>query len=178
QTVLIIDWSLNGRGIAADLSVSSRPGFCEVLQGTATFSNVVQLVPKTRIQIIPSGAAYAQGGDGLDPDQLNLILDALDEAYDQILIVAERPQAAILFEAIQGRIDAGVSVINSLDDVELVSNHEGQDRRGHFLGFETTDIELVNYVDASTLGAGSPPSLAGAAGLSSSAVQLKSVSVG
>ncbi len=40
----------------------------------------------------------------IDPDQMNLILDALDEAYDHIVVVGRHDEARKLFEAIEGRL--------------------------------------------------------------------------
>ncbi|MEO1207725.1 MAG: exopolysaccharide transport family protein [Pseudomonadota bacterium] len=147
QTVMVVDWDLEGLGIAHDMNVANRPGFCEVLLGTASFSEVVKPIPGTRIHMIASGAAYSPRLDdpeldGLDPDQLNLILDALDEAYDQIIVVATKPQATVLFEIIQGRFDAGITV---LDDANPMTS--GLTAPGTFLGFDVTDIELVHYAN-------------------------------
>ncbi|MEO1280938.1 MAG: hypothetical protein AAFV69_04295, partial [Pseudomonadota bacterium] len=118
---------------------------CEVLMGTANFGDVVRLVPGTHVHMIPSGAAFAASTDGLDPDQLNLILDALDEAYDQIIIIATKPQGGVLFEAIQGRFDAGVTVLGNEDLAAYTPS-----KPGTFLGFDVTDIELIHYANQPT----------------------------
>jgi succinoglycan biosynthesis transport protein ExoP len=67
-------------------------------------------------------------------------LDALDEAYEQIIVVAKLADARALFEAIQGRFDAGV-MVNAVARTTAVL----QDPPGTFLGFEVTDITLVRY---------------------------------
>lgn len=72
----------------------------------------------------------------LDPDQVNLALDALDTAYDHIVIVGSNQAARALFEAIQGRFDAGVIVSEGKRRTKLA------DAPGTFLGFEVADIEL------------------------------------
>ena len=73
----------------------------------------------------------------LDPDQLNLALDALDTAYDHIIVVGRTQAARALFEAIQGRFDAGVIVADGKRRASKLP-----DAPGTFLGFEVTDIEL------------------------------------
>ena len=73
----------------------------------------------------------------LDPDQLNLVLDALDTAYDHIIVVGKTNAVRALFEAIQGRFDAGVIVADGKRRTAKVI-----DAPGTFLGFEVTDIEL------------------------------------
>ncbi len=136
--VLLIDWNLDGKGISDELGLPTRPGFLELFRGTASFETVVKVVPGTRIQAIASGAAFAEGVNGLDSDQLNLLLDALDEAYDQIVVVAARWHARALFETIQGRFDAGVTLTVGAPDVI--------DENDTFLGFQVADIELLRLV--------------------------------
>ena len=72
----------------------------------------------------------------LDSDQINLALDALDTAYDHIVIVGSNQAARALFEAIQGRFDAGVIVSEGKRRARLT------EPAGTFLGFEVADIEL------------------------------------
>jgi hypothetical protein len=72
----------------------------------------------------------------LDPDQINLALDALDTAYDHIVVVGPNYATRALFEAIQGRFDAGVMVSEGKRRAKL------SEEPGTFLGFEVADIEL------------------------------------
>lgn len=143
KQTLIIDWSLEGTGIARTLSLPNAPGFIELLTSKSSFADVVRWVPGTSIHIIPSGWAVAGGPDSLDADQINLILDALDEAYDQIIVVGKYENARALFEAIQGRFDAGI-VASCEDD----HRHILDDRPETFLGFEVADIELIRFKPA------------------------------
>jgi hypothetical protein len=133
--VMLVDWSLDGHGAAESIGVRGGPGMAELLQGKAKFEDVVTRVPASGAHLIAAGGAAIEA-DALDPDQLNLTLDALDTAYDHIIVVSRNSAARALFEAIQGRFDAGVLV------------YEGKRRTaraeepGTFLGFEVTDIEL------------------------------------
>jgi len=43
-------------------------------------------------------------------EELNLMLDALDEVYDQIVVTGTHASAAALFEAIEGRMDVAIEV--------------------------------------------------------------------
>ena len=69
-------------------------------------------------------------------DQLNLVLDALDEAYAHIVVVGEQDSVRHLFETIQGRFDAGVIVSSSANSVL-------RDPPGTLLGFEVAEIEII-----------------------------------
>jgi len=95
------------------------------------------------IRRVPEGDAhFLTGGPGLDKiasedvERINLILDALDEAYDHILITGDRPELKRLFELIQGRIDAGV-LIDSMG-----ASRPNDAAPGVFLGYDVTDIEV------------------------------------
>ncbi|HEX9882063.1 MAG TPA: exopolysaccharide transport family protein [Hyphomicrobium sp.] len=134
--VMLVDWSLDGHGIAQSLGALPRPGLTELLLGEAKFEDVVARVPASSAQLIAAGGA-AEPDELLEPDQLNLTLDALDTAYDHIIVVGRTAAARALFEAIQGRFDAGVIVA---DDKRRPSKLP--DSPGTFLGFEVTDIEL------------------------------------
>ena len=137
KQTMIVDWNLEGAGIARQLNLPKAPGLIELIQGGARFAEVVRRVPGTQVHFIASGHAIAEGPTGLDAAHLNLILDALDEAYDHIVVVGQAKSASILFEAIQGRFDAGVIVSEP--------GYELSDPQGTFLGFEVADIDLVRF---------------------------------
>jgi tyrosine-protein kinase Etk/Wzc len=134
--VMLVDWSLDGRGIAQSLGIDPRPGIAELLVGEAKFEDVVARVPASNAQLIACGGGV-DAEELLDADQLNLALDALDTAYDHIIVTGKTSAARALFEAIQGRFDAGVIVA----DVKRRAS-KMPDVPGTFLGFEVTDIEL------------------------------------
>jgi uncharacterized protein involved in exopolysaccharide biosynthesis len=135
--VMLVDWSLDGHGIAESLGLRSRPGFAELLLGESKFEDVVSRMPHSSAQMIAAGGGAVEPEDLLDPDQLNLALDALDTAYDHIIVVGRMRAARALFEAIQGRFDAGVIVADENRRAARLPETPGT-----FLGFEVTDIEL------------------------------------
>jgi succinoglycan biosynthesis transport protein ExoP len=134
--VMLVDWSPEGHGIAEQMGANPRAGLNELLQGRAKFEDVVTRVPGSGAHFIPAGTAVLDRDTLLDPDQLNLTLDALDTAYDHIVIVARNDVAHALFEAILGRFDAGIIVS------EPKRRSTIPDMPGTFLGFEVADIEL------------------------------------
>ncbi len=141
---LLIDWAIDGKGIASELGLPRSPGFSDLMRGAASFSNTVSRIPGSPVHLIASGSAFAEGQDGLDADQLNLVLDALDEAYEHIIVVASEPSARILFETIQGRFDAGVALVG-----EATARSQTMVRPGQFLGFDVSDIELLCHAPQS-----------------------------
>lgn len=134
--VILIDWSPEGHGIAERMGFEPRAGLNELLQGKATFEDVVTRIPASGAHFIPAGTAVLDRDTVLDPDQLNLTLDALDTAYDHIVVAARNDVARALFEAILGRFDAGIVIS------EPKRRGAMPDVPGSFLGFEVTDIEL------------------------------------
>ena len=140
QSVLIVDWSLAGRSSVSASTGAPSPGMTELLCNSASFEDVIRQVPGTSLQIIAPGAAADDVDTLLDPSRLNLVLDALDEAYDQIVIAAAHDDARLLFKAIEGRVDAGVRV----------SQSGQQAPEGNFLGYDVEDIRLFDVHTADT----------------------------
>jgi tyrosine-protein kinase Etk/Wzc len=135
--VMLVDWSPDGHGAAEAIGVQGAPGIVDLLEARAKFEDVVTRLPGSNAQLIPAGAGSTTATALLDPDQVNLVLDALDTAYDHIVVVGRNKAARALFEAIQGRFDAGVIVADGKRRGPRV-----MDAPGMFLGFEVTDIEL------------------------------------
>ena len=84
--------------------------------------------------------------EDIDPDQLNLVLDALDEAYNHIIVTGGHDECRTLFEAIQGRFDAGVLVHDAKKPARVL-----QHLPGTFLGFEVADIDVVRMEKVNTI---------------------------
>ena len=134
--VILVDWSPSGQGLAATAGVTAAQGLTELLTGAVGFDDVVQKLPQSPVHFISCGAPL--DGVDVDPDQLNLVLDALDEAYDYIVVSGQNEDARVLFEAIQGRFDAGILVTDPKKRTSVL-----QDPPGTFLGFEVTDIDVI-----------------------------------
>lgn len=145
QQVVVVDWSVNENGFCRRIGLAAVPGFNDLARGDASFEDVIHSVPDSQVHVVPCGASLGGGAvdQVIDSEKLNLLLDALDEAYDQIIVVARPADARTLFEAIQGRFDAGVTVTSGLRSAATL-----QDPPGTFLGFEVTDITLVRFCRA------------------------------
>ena len=138
--VILIDWSPSGRSIGGLTGTGSGRGMTELLLGDVSFDEVVNRVPGSSVHFIGCGAPLDEALSEIEPDQLDLVLDALDEAYDHIVVVGSHDDARQLFEAIQGRFDAGVLVA---DDKKRASVLD--DPAGTFLGFEVSDIDVIKF---------------------------------
>ena len=138
QPTVLIEWSFGGALLARQIGVASAPGMAELVAGSATFEDVIAAVPGTGCHFIAAGHCLGEVEAAFDPDQVNLVLDALDEAYAHIVVVGEHDAVRTLFETIEGRFDAGIIVVDPSLPVPVL-----RDPDGTFLGFEVADIELI-----------------------------------
>lgn len=136
HTVIMVDWSLNGQGIAESLGLPTWPGFNELIDGRARFEDVVRSFSDSEVHVIPCGRGLSD--DLIDSDSINFLLDALDDVYEHIVVVARTHAAQRLFEAIQGRFDCGVTLVGDDEEKALVRARGA----ASFLGFEVEGIEL------------------------------------
>ena len=138
--VILVDWSPSVDGLARQLQLPARPGINELLLGTANFEDVIKRLPGSEVHFIASGEAVSDRTVLDDADRLNLVLDALDEAYDHILVHGTHKDASALFEAIQGRFDVGLTVVSGKRRPGVL-----EDAPGSFLGFDVSDLDIVQY---------------------------------
>ncbi len=140
--VIVLDWSLDEMGFARRIGLPTIPGFNDLVHGAATFEDVVHSLQNNKVQVIPSGSSLGNvpGENKPNAEMLNLLLDALDEVYDHIIVTAMLGDAQSLFEEIEGRFDAGV-IINA----GTCSTAFPKDPPNTFLNFEVVDIVLVRY---------------------------------
>lgn len=135
RQVILLDWSLDGVGLAAELGMPPRRGLADVLAGTATFEDVIAPLPGSTAHVITAGTGLV-GDKGRDRDRINMLLDALDEAYDHVIITGGWGALKDLFKTIQGCIDAGV----------VVSTPISQTDPGDFLGYQVSDLDVIRYL--------------------------------
>ncbi len=138
--VVVIDCNTDNEGFSDSIGLGLRPGICELLNGEASFDDVITHIPNTQVHHISLGHGASADDFVFDGEDLNAVLDALDDVYDQILVVGRYRTAQYLFEAIEGRFDAGISVSDARMQRSIVRGTEET-----FLGFEVTDIDIIRY---------------------------------
>ena len=137
RQVVLVDWAPSGDGISRRLGVPSSPGFSDLLAGTHLFEDIIRILPDGDVHVVPCGSARPQGGKGLEADKLNLLLDALDEAYGDVVVTGSFSAIRELFLAIEGRFDAGIVVGRP------GSGRGAGDTPNRLLGFDVTDIDVL-----------------------------------
>jgi len=135
--VILINWSTSGQSMAAQAGVTAGKGMTDLVLGAGSFEDVVHRLPGSTVHFIASGSPFTADAD-VDPDQLNLVLDALDEAYDHIIVTGQHGDCRNLFEAIQGRFDAGIVVRDNGKGSTALN-----DPSTTFLGFEVAGMEVI-----------------------------------
>lgn len=138
RKVVLVRWALGGGGIDGRHAGQRIAGINDLLEGRATFEEIIVRLPGSSAHAIAPGSPVENGDAACDPDLVSLVLDTLDEVYDYIVVVAEHEEAVALFAALEGRFDACVSVGEAGRPASRFS--AGLDR---FLGFEVMDIHIV-----------------------------------
>ncbi|MEO1650504.1 MAG: GumC family protein [Pseudomonadota bacterium] len=135
--VVVIDCSSDGVG-QFELP-DDQAGFTDLVNGDRSFDDVITNLEESSAHFIACGSPVA--GEGvLDADSANLVLDALDEAYDHIVVTGDYGSARTLFELIQGRFDAGITITDARRRIAVLEESENS-----FLGFEVTDIDVIRF---------------------------------
>ena len=110
RQVILLDWSLDGVGLGPQLGVSPTLGITDVLSGRASFEDVIARLAGSQAHVIAAGSSVAGTAAAKDKDRVDMLLDALDDAYDHVVIAGGREAMRDLFTTIDGRIDAGVVI--------------------------------------------------------------------
>ena len=138
KAVLLLDWAPRGKSIVGGIGLKVEPGLTGILDGRATFEDTIRAVPGSDVHVVTAGAPIANPAGLEDAQKLNMLLDALDEAYDHIVVACPLEDARHLFEATEGRFDAGITVTEAKRRASAI------DESGEtFLGFDVADIELA-----------------------------------
>ncbi len=151
KQVVLVDWNLDGAGCAEAIGIARNPGITDLLQGEASFEGVIAQLPGSEAHFIACGEALADLATAEDADRLNLVLDALDEAYDHIVVVGSFEAARQLFQTIEGRFDAGVTVCEPRKRQPLIEAEPGS-----FLGFEVSDLDVIRFERTAAANAAAP----------------------
>lgn len=130
---ILLDWSLDGIGLAAELGIAPTLGITDVLSGRASFEDVIERLPGSQAHVIAAGSSVAGSTAAKDKDRVNMLLDALDDAYEHVVVAGRHEAVRDLFTTIEGRIDAGLVIAGNDEDVAP----------GTFLGFRVADLDVI-----------------------------------
>ncbi|MFO7297861.1 MAG: hypothetical protein DIU63_03165 [Proteobacteria bacterium] len=140
RTTILIRWRSKGGDIQGKPLPPGAKGLNDLLEGRATFEEIIVRLPGSRAHAIAAGTPLSDQNSALDIEILSLALDTLDEVYEHIVIVADHDEARRLFAALEGRFDACVSVGEAGRETSPLA--ASVDR---FLGFDVTDIQIIRF---------------------------------
>ncbi|MBI1384567.1 MAG: hypothetical protein GC150_06630 [Rhizobiales bacterium] len=139
---LVVGWGSAGEVLARRLGVSAAPGIHEILEGTIGFEEALCVDPRSGLFILVMGGS-ANGRPAAYPrDQIEMLFDALDESFDTITILAGQDSGRRLLEALDGRIDAGVVVVDE-------RRRGGRAVEAGFLGYDVADLPVFRVAAGS-----------------------------
>jgi len=138
RRVVLVRWSRTGGEVSGAPAMQGTLGFNDLLEGRASFEEIISRLPGSPAHAIAAGSALRDEKAALDPNLLSLVLDTLDEVYDHIVVLAEHGEARVLFEVLEGRFDACISVGEAGRPAGILT--ASFDR---FLGFEVSDIHVL-----------------------------------
>ena len=134
RRVVLIGWAGSGDALALAAGIDATVGTAQLLAGDASLEDAVQRLSGSTLDLIAAGHDTNQT---IDADSAAMVLDALDEIYDFIIVCAPKPLAAALFSAVQGRFDAGILVSQT-------PSSASQNRTGvEFLGYDVADFPVL-----------------------------------
>lgn len=139
RSAVLVDWRApNAPGCAALTSLTAREGATDILNGTIAFDRAVHAIPGSTAHLLSGGTSVGDEGS-VNRNHLGILFDALEETYDFIIVTGSHDELRALFEAVDGRFDAGVTVGGNAPSNEA-----------RFLGFDVCDIDLYQ-LEASAL---------------------------
>ena len=126
RTILV---NLDGAALEAErlVDVATPAGLSELLRGDCSFAEAINRDRMTRLHVLAHGeGAPVEGQEGLD-----LVLDALCETYDHLVLVAPRPDASRLAADLAPYADfAIVSVAADAPEPELQAARDALSSNG------------------------------------------------
>jgi len=108
--VLVIDTSQGATALSGPLELPRAPGFSELCQAKAGFSEVIRRDPTGTLHFLGAGKPRALVGEWGAPGMLDKICRALDASYSLTIFCAEMTEALLLARTLRRPFVAGVMV--------------------------------------------------------------------
>ena len=108
---VLVDLTRGPNAVSDELGLPRTPGFAELAAGTAGFYEIVHVDEETPLQVIPPGGLAVWPSSGTGSKRLARIFEALAQAYDDIVLHADRATALMLRPILAGRLQRIVAVL-------------------------------------------------------------------
>jgi polysaccharide biosynthesis transport protein len=141
KRVVLVDWSAAAKPISSVLSIPRTPGIRELIANEVPFENALHVIDEAGLHVIAAGKPRTESESPSEIEGIHLVLEALDESYDHVVVTAELPVAKRLFSLVDGGFDAGLlmarpSALGEPDRVEP-----------GFLGFAAPEMDVIRFVE-------------------------------
>jgi Mrp family chromosome partitioning ATPase len=108
---VLVDLARGPNAVSEELALPRAPGFAELAAGDASFDDIVHVDEETPLQVIASGGPTVWLNSGSGGKRLARIFEALAQAYDVIVLHADRGTALMLRPILAGRLHRIVAVL-------------------------------------------------------------------
>jgi polysaccharide biosynthesis transport protein len=114
-SVVLVDLAFGSRNLAAISSDPTAPGIAELIQGSASFGDVITRDRHSRMHLVMAGRAAADAQAIIDAPRLSITLEALAQSYDYLVVDASAlpAMAADRFVSVIPRV---VLITTDIDD--------------------------------------------------------------
>jgi Mrp family chromosome partitioning ATPase len=116
QLGVLVDLTRGAMAVSEPLGLPRAPGFAELVAGSASFEDVVQIDDETPLQVIAAGSPALAAKQGNEGEWLTRLFEALAQAYDFFVLHADRGTARAFKSLLAGRVQIVVAVLPSGED--------------------------------------------------------------
>jgi Mrp family chromosome partitioning ATPase len=112
EQILLVDLTRGPAAISGPLGIPRSPGFSDLATGRAGFETVVKVDAETSLQVIAAGnPKLAASGD--ENNRFGRVFDALTQAYDCVVLHADREAVRALTPALKFELPLVVAVLRA-----------------------------------------------------------------
>jgi len=88
--VILVDLALESPNLSVIASDANTPGLSELVQGSASFGEIITRDRYSRVHIITAGGSKGDSGAIFNSQRLSITLEALARSYDYVVVDARR----------------------------------------------------------------------------------------
>jgi capsular polysaccharide biosynthesis protein/Mrp family chromosome partitioning ATPase len=108
--VVLVDVTRGASTVSGPLGLPRSPGFTDLAAGRAGFDEVVRIDDDTSLQVIAAGNPKV-AGNGAETERFTPLFEALTQAYDRVVLHADRDVVRKLTPALKFELSVVVAVL-------------------------------------------------------------------
>jgi capsular polysaccharide biosynthesis protein len=110
EQVVLVDVTRGASAVSGPLGLPRSPGFTDLAAGRAGFEEVVRIDGDTSLQVIAAGNPKV-AGNGDETERFTRLFEALTQAYDRVVLHADRDLVRKLIPALKFELSVVVAVL-------------------------------------------------------------------